>query len=135
MSATASVLAAYGLYVLVLVIGVAVFRTQLVMTGQRRANSFAPDCTDVSTFGQRLGRVHANAYESFPWIAAPLLVALATDRTEVTDPLAWWLLAARLGQAITHLGSTRELAVYVRFAFMLAQVAIAANWAVRLLQG
>jgi uncharacterized MAPEG superfamily protein len=132
---TAQALLGLGLYVLVLLVLLAGSRVTLVLGGQRRANSFKPDGSDVSPFAQRLCRVHANAYESLPWLGAPLVVALATDRVAVTDPLALWLLAARIGQGIVHLLSTRERAVHLRFSFFLVQVVIAGYLMIRLLTG
>lgn len=99
------------------------------------ANSFEPSGEDMSPTVQRLTRVHANAYEFLPFPLAILLFAVATDATAVTDGLAPWLLAARVGQSVTHLASTSVPAVLVRFiAFFIPQQAILVVWMVSLLR-
>ena len=93
------------------------------------ANSFDPTGRDLSTFGQRLTRAHANAYEFLPFPLAVLLYALATNQAAVTDGLALWLLAARIGQSLTHLASTSNAAVLIRFlVFFVPQQAILIIW-------
>jgi uncharacterized MAPEG superfamily protein len=87
----------------------------------------------VGAFGARLTRAHANCYESLPIFASLILVALVTGNAGVTDPLALWALAARVGQSTTHLLSTSNPAVQVRFAFFVVQFVIQALWAVQLL--
>ena len=62
-----------------------------------------------------------------------MLVALVTGRAEVTDPLAYALLGARVVQSSVHLISIAPRAVHVRFTAFMTQVAIATYWAVRLL--
>jgi hypothetical protein len=47
----------------------------------------------------------------------------------LTDPLAWWLVAARVLQSSVHLASLSVMAVNVRFTFFAVQMAIAAYWA------
>ena len=63
-----------------------------------------------------------------------MLLAIATHRTAVTDPLAAVLVAARVAQSTIHLVSTSALAVSVRFAAFAVQLAIAAWWAWGLLR-
>jgi uncharacterized MAPEG superfamily protein len=112
---------------------IAVLRSSLTLSGQRAANSFAVDGSDVSPFAHRLCRAHANCYESLPAFATLVLVALATGHADVTDPLALWALAARVGQSTVHLVSATSVAVQVRFAFFLVQFLIQAWWAFSLL--
>ena len=99
----------------------------------RAANSFSPTGSDVSPFSERLCRAHANCYEFFPVFGGVLFVAVSIQSTPVTDPLALWALAARLGQSVVHLVSTSATAVTLRFGFFFAQFAIAAYWVVRLI--
>ena len=113
---------------------IAVLRSSLTLSGQRAANQFAVSGDDVSPFSGRLCRAHANCYESLPVFAAILLVAITSGHTHVTDPLALWALAARVGQSTTHLVSTSNLAVQVRFGFFLAQFLIQAWWVLALLR-
>jgi hypothetical protein len=132
MTATGLAVLGYVAWMLALLLILAVLRTGLTLSGQRAANSFRPDGSDVSPFSARLCRAHANCYEHFPILGGLMLLALATARTHITDPLALWLLFARIAQSTTHLISTSVLAVQVRFFFFLVQFAIAAWWVIAL---
>jgi uncharacterized MAPEG superfamily protein len=133
MTATALAVLGYSAWMLVLLLILGGLRTYLTLSGQKAANSFRPDGSDVSPFSGRLCRAHANCYEGFPIFGGLLLLALASGRSAATDPLALWFLAARIGQSTTHLISTSVQAVQVRFAFFLAQVVIAIWWVIALL--
>jgi len=109
-------------------------RVGLTLTGKRAPNSFAPDGTDVSPFANRLCRAHANSYEGFPIFGGLMLLAIALDVTAITDSLAMYMIGARILQAVTHLASTSNLAVQVRFAFFLVQVGIAIWWVMQFCQ-
>lgn len=133
MNASALALIGYIGWILVLLGAIAVVRLHASMAGGKAANSFSPDGSDVSAFSGRLCRAHANCYENFPQLGGLLLLALATNTTEITNPLALVLLAARVSQSGVHLFSTSETAVKVRFAFFLVQYGIALYWAFRFL--
>jgi uncharacterized MAPEG superfamily protein len=133
MTATGLAVLGYVAWMLVLLLILAGLRTSLTLSGQRAANSFRPDGSDVSEFSGRLCRAHANCYEHFPIFCGLLLLALATGRPHITDPLALWMLVARVAQSTTHLISTSVLAVQVRFFFFVVQFAIAVWWVVALL--
>jgi len=124
-----SSLALYGFCVVYLCLTLVIVgqRTVLTMTGKRKANEFSPTGDGSSTFTCRLLRAHANMVEAFP-LWGLLLLAIATDLTAVTDGLALYCLGARIAQVITHLFSTSELAVKIRFAFFLTQLGIFAAW-------
>lgn len=132
MGPSAIALVGFAAWTLLLLALIVVVRVSLTLAGRRAVNSFAVDGSDVSPFANRLCRAHANCYESLPAFAALVLVALATDNAAITDPLAAWALAARIGQSTSHLVSTSNLAVQVRFAFFLAQFLIQAWWAIGL---
>jgi uncharacterized MAPEG superfamily protein len=104
-------------------------RSYLVLTGQSRSNEFNPENSNVSPFMQRLARAHANCLEGLPIFGGLLVVALVTGRTEVTDPLALWLLGARVIQSSIHLASLSVAAVNARFTAFAVQMAIAIYWA------
>lgn len=133
MNATAIALLGYIAWTLLLLGGIAVLRVSVSVLQNKPANSFRPDGSDVSPFSGRLCRAHANVYESFPFIGGLLLLALATDTTGITDPLALVLLASRIAQSTVHLLSTSAAAVLIRFGFFLIQYVIAAYWTVRFL--
>lgn len=131
MSTSALAILGYAAWTLLLIVAIEVQRTLVVLREKRLPNSFLPDGSDVSAFAHRLARAHANCYESFPIIGGLLLLALASGQSGVTDPLALWMLAARLAQSITHLLSAGVIAAQVRFAFFCVQLAIAAWWIIR----
>jgi len=82
---------------------------------------------------QRLARAHANCLEGLPIFGGLQVVALLTGKAGLTDPLAPWLLAARLVQSLIHLASTSVMAVNLRFAAFAVQLGIAAYWSYLLL--
>lgn len=135
MSATATALVGFAAWQLVLTVGLAVYRTALVQVGRKPANNFAPDGSDVGAFGQRLTRARDNCYENLPVFAALACGAILAGRTPALDPLAPYVLYARIAQSCVHLASTSVPAVLLRFGFYLAQVGIFLLWAVTLLRG
>ena len=132
MTPTATALLGFTAWTILMLVLLAFVRTSAVMSGKRRANSFNPSGEDVEGFARRLTRVHANCYENLPAAAAVLLYAIATAQTAVTDGLAYIFLGARILQSLTHLASTSNPAVTVRFAFFVVQVAILLYWLLHL---
>jgi uncharacterized MAPEG superfamily protein len=122
----------YITWILVLLIWLAVYRTMLVAKKEQAVNDFKSDGSNSPAFGERLARAQGNCVESFAFIGGLMLLALAINLAEITNGLALLLLAARLGQSITHLLSTSVLAVQVRFVFFLIQVAICFYWVFQL---
>ena len=120
-------------WTLILLILMEGLRTRLVMNKSVPANGFTPDNSNLSPFMQRLARAHANCLESLPIVGVLLLAAMVTGKTAITDPLAPWLLVARLVQSVIHLASLSEMAVSARFGAFLVQIVIAAWWTVVLL--
>ncbi len=129
---TATALVGFAGWFLLLTFALTTFRTALVLGG-KSANSFKADGSDVSAFGQRLNRARDNCFETLPIFAAIALGASIAGRLDVTNPLAMYVLYARIGQSITHVASTSVPAVQLRFAFFLVQIVIYAIWIVRLL--
>ena len=123
---------AWTLFLLVLMEGI---RSKLVLTKALPANGFAPDNANLSPFMQRLARAHANCLEGLPIFGGLMLVALATGRAPVTDPLAFVLLGARIVQSSIHLTSLSSVAVTLRFSSFAVQMGTAVLWSVRLLLG
>ena len=135
MNTSALVLALFISWTLVLLVLMEVLRSHLVLTGRSRSNEFNPENSNLSPFMQRLARAHANCLEGLPVFGGLLLLALATGRTEVTDPLAPWLLGARIAQSGIHLASLSVMAVNARFTACAVQLAIAVYWAWALVVG
>lgn len=132
-SPTVFILAAFITWALLLLVLMEVIRTQLVLSGKVVANGFTPDNAGLSPFMQRLARAHANCVESLPVFGGLLLLAIATDQTRITDPLAYAFLAARVVQSLVHLASTSPTAVKVRFTAFAVQMGIGLYWAFLLL--
>lgn len=128
MNETILALLGYIGWTLVLLVGLAIYRTILVAKKAQAVNGFKADGSNVTPFGERLTRAQSNCVESFTFIGGLMLLALATNSSVITDSLALWLLAARLGQSIVHLLSVSVLAVQIRFAFFLVQVLICIYW-------
>jgi uncharacterized MAPEG superfamily protein len=130
---TATALLGYAAWYLLLTLALTTVRSALVLSGRRAANAFAVDGSDVGGFAQRLTRARDNCYETLPIFAAIALGASLAGRLAVTDPLALYVLYARIGQSATHLASTSVPAVFLRFGFFLVQMAIYAWWSIQLL--
>jgi uncharacterized MAPEG superfamily protein len=133
MSKTAYALTGFVSWALLLLVLMEVIRTSLVMTGKVAANGFTPDNANLSPFMQRLARAHANCVEGLPIFGGLLAIAIMTSRTDVTDSLALWFLAARIVQSVIHLASTSSLAVSLRFTAFAVQMALSVYWACKLL--
>jgi uncharacterized MAPEG superfamily protein len=123
----------YAAWALMLLGGIALQRSYHTLAKGRYANSFKTTGEDVSAFSVRLCRAHANCYENLPIFAALIAAAAFSGQSAITDSLALWLLAARIAQSTTHLISTRNRAVILRFSFLVVQVAIQVLWVVQLL--
>jgi uncharacterized MAPEG superfamily protein len=133
MNATTFALTGFIAWTLLLLVLMEALRSQLVLTRRVRANGFQPDNANLSPFMQRLARAHANCLEGLPVFGGLMLVALITERSALTDPLAPWLLAARVVQSVIHLVSLSATAVTLRFTAFSVQMAIGVYWALRLL--
>jgi uncharacterized MAPEG superfamily protein len=128
-------LAGFITWALLLLVLMEAIRSWLVLGRKVPANGFSPDNSGLSPFMKRLARAHANCIEGLPIFGGLLILAIATKRTEITDSLAYWLLAARILQSIIHLASTSAVAVTARFGAFSVQMAISLYWAAKLLFG
>ena len=132
---TPSVIALTGFlaWTLALLLVMEAVRTAQVLTGQVAANQFVPDNANLSPFMQRLARAHLNCIEGLAVFGGLLAIAIMTQRTAITDPLALWLLGARIVQSLIHLASLSVIAVTLRFTAFAVQLIIAVYWAWKLL--
>lgn len=133
-SPTSLALTGFIAWTLLLLVLMETLRTRLVLTGRVASDRFVPDNANLSPFMQRLARAHLNCIEGLAVFGGLLVVALLTGHAGVTDPLAPWLLAARLLQSGVHLVSTSVVAINLRFGAFAVQMAIGVYWAVRLLR-
>ncbi len=134
MTATEYALIGFLTWTLALLVLMECIRTKLVIKGEVEANGFTPDNANLSDFMQRLARAHANCLEGLALFGGIMLVALISGKTELTDPLAWYFLAARIAQSSVHLASLSALAVRIRFSFFAVQMLIGIYWLSLLLQ-
>ena len=133
MAPTATALLGFAAWYLLLTFALGLLRSGLVLSGKKAANTFATDGSDVGAFGRRLNRARDNCFETLPLFGAIALAATIANRVAVLDPLAMYVLYARVGQSATHLASTSIMAINVRFFFFIVQIAIYAIWVVQLL--
>ena len=133
MSPSMTALLGFISWALLLLVLMEVIRSKLVLTGEVPANGFNPENSNLSPFMQRLARAHANCVEGLPIFGGLLLVAVTAGKSQLTDPLAYTLLGARIAQSLIHLLSTSPTAVTARFTAFAVQMGIAIFWAVKLL--
>jgi uncharacterized MAPEG superfamily protein len=122
-------------WTLALVLPVVFYRSALVLAGRRQANAWKrskpPEDPELI---QRIMHAHANCLENLPLFAVIILVAGLTGKLGITDPLAGWYLALRLGQSTTHVLGTSPWHALVRFSFFFPQLLIL-GWMVVCLAG
>ena len=133
MGPTATALLGFAAWYLLLTFALGLFRSALVLSGKKAANTFASDGSDVGAFGRRLNRARDNCFETLPLFVAIAFAANLHNKVALLDPLAMYLLYARVGQSLTHLVSTSIMAINLRFAFFIVQLVIYAIWVVQLL--
>ena len=133
MGATLTALAGFAAWYVVLTILMGTFRMSRMVSAGKAANSFAVNGSDLPGFGERVTRARDNCYETLPIFAALALVAYASNRLAVTDPLAMWVLYARIGQSLCHLASLSVPVVLLRANLFFAQVLIYLYWSYQLL--
>ena len=133
MTPTLTAVVGFAAWYVLLTLVLATYRSGLVLGGRRAANTFRVDGSDTPGFGARLTRARDNCYETLPVFVALAAVATLAGKTAVTDTLAPWVLAARVGQSLTHLVSTSVPAVLVRANLFFLQVLIYGWWSIRLL--
>ena len=133
MNATVTALTGFIAWALFLLVLMEIIRSKLVLDKTVAANGFTPDNANLSPFMQRLARAHANCIEGLPIFGGLMLIAIVTERSAITDPLAYALLAARIVQSLIHLCSLSAVAVTLRFTAFAVQMGIAVFWAIQLL--
>ena len=106
-------------------------RSKLVLTREVPANGFNPENSNLSPFMQRLARAHANCLEGLPLFGGFMILAVVAGKSDITDSLAYVLLAARIAQSTIHLASTSSPAVTARFTAFAVQMGIAVYWAIK----
>jgi uncharacterized MAPEG superfamily protein len=120
-------------WTLLLILGVVLYRVGVVLSGKRPANGWQRGRPlEGPEFIQRMVDAHANCLENLPLFGAVILVAAVTGRGALTDPLAIWYLALRVGQSTVHLVGTSHWYVQIRFALFFPQLILLGWMMVRL---
>ena len=132
MNTTLLALLGFLSWTLLLLVLMETVRSKLVLTGEVAANGFNPENSNLSPFMQRLARAHANCLEGLPLFGGFMLPAVAAGKSNITDPLAYVLLTARIAQSTIHLVSTSSPAVTARFTAFAVQIGISVYWAIKL---
>lgn len=134
LSTSLSALLGYVVWSAALILLVVNYRSLLVFTGQKRADEFPRRGYEPPALIQRITDAHANCMENLPLAAAVILVAAVSGQTAITDPLACWLLYARIGQSVVHILAVNHWMVMARVTFYLAQFGILGWWILKLTQ-
>lgn len=110
---------------LLMVIGIGVYRWTMIFRGAAELTSFPGDVPHGSVAYRRLVRAHANCLENLPVFAVIVLVGAITGLHPAgTDALAALTMGARIVQSSVHmLFPERNATVAVRFSFFLVQAA------------
>ncbi len=134
LNATLGALLGYVAWTMLLIFMVINYRSLLVLTGQKRADEFPRRGYEPPAFIQRLQDAHMNCLENLPLAAGVILVAAVSGQTAVTDPLACWLLYARIAQSSVHIIAVNHWMVMARVTFLLVQFGILVWWILKLTQ-
>jgi uncharacterized MAPEG superfamily protein len=116
-------LAFSGWTLLILLIGVGVYRWSLILTGRAALSSFPGDTPHGGDAYRRAVRAHANCIENLPVFGAVVLVAAVSGLdTPRMDMLAVVVVAARIVQSSIHmLRPQTDTAIAWRFSFYTVQ--------------
>jgi uncharacterized MAPEG superfamily protein len=80
--------------------------------------------TDDAPLIKRLEDAHANCLENLPLFAVIVLAAAALQKLDLLQPVAVWVLYARIGQTAAHLWGVGRLQVLVRATFWSVQLGL-----------
>jgi uncharacterized MAPEG superfamily protein len=117
----------FAAWTVLLVLVSLTYRTGVVLVGRRRANSWPrgePPPEGEPHLMVRVRDAHLNCAENLPVFAAIVAVAAASDHLPAIDPVAPYLLAARIAQSLTHLAGTSHWHVFARASFFSVQLGV-----------
>jgi uncharacterized MAPEG superfamily protein len=126
MSIPAWVLLGFAAWTLLTLLGsIGVYRWSRILTRRAQISEFQADSPQGADWYRRAMRAHANCVENLPVYAAIVVAQMAAGvRGATLDVLAIVLLAARVGQTLTHIAfAMTNRATAVRFAFFFVQLA------------
>lgn len=119
----------FAAWALILALLYALPRVPPVLLFQKRADTWTRGnpVTDPAIL-VRAQHAHLNTLENLPVLAAIVAVAHFMGKGALLDPLAAYVLYARVGQSLVHLSGTGFIQVLLRATLYLAQVAIMLYW-------
>ena len=118
-------LLAFTAWTLLLVFVVLLYRTGIVFMRRHPANSWPrgeKPPTDEPGVVTRMGHAYLNCLEGLPVFAALIAIAAISGQLQYTDPLAPWVVVARVGQSVTHMIGVSHWLVFIRANFFAAQL-------------
>jgi uncharacterized MAPEG superfamily protein len=124
MSIPVAALLAFAVWTIsLLTLTIGVVRWGMIFQGKAELKSFPGDEAHGSPFYRRATRAHANCIENLPVFGA-IVFAVETSglQSSTIDALAITVIAARVGQTSAHLSSGSNLAIGVRFSFLMVQL-------------
>jgi uncharacterized MAPEG superfamily protein len=125
MSTSLTALLGFTGWTIALVFVVLLYRTGVVFARRHTANSWPrgqQPPKDEPGIVTRIGHAHLNCLEGLPIFAAIVLVAGAAGKYPVTDPVAMWVLYARMAQSVTHMIGVTHWLVFIRANFFTIQL-------------
>jgi uncharacterized MAPEG superfamily protein len=102
---------------------VGIYRWSLILTGHSSIAEWRADLPQGSDWYRRAMRAHMNCVENLPIYTAIVVAMLASGvQSSVVDHLALTMLAARIGQTLTHVAlPPTNVTSSLRFVFFLMQ--------------
>uniref|UniRef100_A0A7S1UQT3 Uncharacterized protein n=1 Tax=Grammatophora oceanica TaxID=210454 RepID=A0A7S1UQT3_9STRA len=95
---------------------VIIHRNILIITGKRKPTEFGKTRDEEeNSFIGRVSNSHYNCLESLPLLTAVVLINYVVDGAPDISDKAWFYVAARAGQALSHWASVGMLGVTGRF--------------------
>lgn len=124
MSIPVAALLAFALWTITLLaLTIGIVRWGMIFSGKAELKSFPGDEAHGSPFYRRATRAHANCIENLPVFGAIVVAIEASGLSSPTlDALAIAVVVARVGQTTAHLSSGSNLAIGIRFSFLLVQL-------------
>lgn len=124
MTIPVATLLAFALWTIsLLAMTIGVLRWGMIFSGRAELKSFPGDEAHGSPFYRRATRAHANCIENLPVFGAIVMAIEASGLSSPTlDALAIAVVVARVGQTTAHLSSGSNLAIGIRFSFLVVQL-------------
>ncbi len=124
MSIPVASLLAFALWTIsLLAFTIGIVRWGMIFSGKAELKSFPGDEAHGSPFYRRATRAHANCIENLPVFGAIVAAIEASGLSSPTlDALAVAVVLARVGQTTAHLSSGANLAIGIRFSFLMVQL-------------